>query len=601
MCQLLGMNCSTPTDFNFSFRGFCRRGGETDIHSHGWGMALYEGNGLRTFHDKEPAATSKIAKFVTDQISNSLRTRSMMAHIRYATQGEVSLENVHPFQRELWGINWCFAHNGEVPKYNNTGKEESYVEYPMLGRCSNRACDIFYHPVGNTDSEATFCMILNALRAEFTELPTLPLLYETLQRLCAQLVEDEEDTTILNFLLGCGQYTLFAYSWPGSRPGSKIWNGLHYTTRKQPFPKEAKLVDCDYSVDFTQCTGPNDRVAVIATVPLTENETWIEFKRGELLMFDCGLAHSELYDCREVERAGRGLSSRVMPSPRPSSDSLAGLMNGVGGCSLGLPSPKHHLTPLILRSLVDKEIASRTVVNTVVTPPPTGSCWAKVGVDLGCGSGGSGIAFRSCVEHMTGVDLSPEMIDQAQQRNCYDELLVGNVECVLRKQPTLGNKRCTNECHGALTTQTYNLIFACNVFVYIKDLRNVFFDIRQILAKDGIFAFSAEFFNDDDNPQNGNDTMKKQVYISPEKGKNNNNNTPTIPDDQSKNNNDNEEHCESKKPYALQSCARYAHKRWYLEESAKEFGFVTKAFQVSPLQRKHNGRDVYGCLVILTL
>jgi len=143
------------------------------------------------------------------------------------------------------------------------------------------------------------------------------------------------------------------------------------------------------------------------------------------------------------------------------------------------------------------------------------------------------------------------------------------------------------------------------VFVYIKDLRNVFFDIRQILAKDGIFAFSAEFFNDDDNPQNGNDTTtKKQVYISPEKGKNNNTNTPTttrIPGDQNKNSDDDDAHCESKKPYALQSCARYAHKRWYLEESAKEFGFVTKAFQVSPLQRKHNGRDVYGCLVILTL
>ena len=35
---------------------------------------------------------------------------------------------------------------------------------------------MFYHPIGDTDSEAVFCAILNALRAEFNELPTLPVL-----------------------------------------------------------------------------------------------------------------------------------------------------------------------------------------------------------------------------------------------------------------------------------------------------------------------------------------------------------------------------------------------------------------------------------------
>ena len=61
MCQLLGMNCAAPTDFGFSFRGFCRRGGHTDIHSHGWGLAIYEGKGLRTFLDPLPAAESPVA------------------------------------------------------------------------------------------------------------------------------------------------------------------------------------------------------------------------------------------------------------------------------------------------------------------------------------------------------------------------------------------------------------------------------------------------------------------------------------------------------------------------------------------------------------
>lgn len=40
MCQLLGMNCNTPTDIGFSFAGFRRRGGMTDSHEDGFGIAF---------------------------------------------------------------------------------------------------------------------------------------------------------------------------------------------------------------------------------------------------------------------------------------------------------------------------------------------------------------------------------------------------------------------------------------------------------------------------------------------------------------------------------------------------------------------------------
>ena len=41
MCQLLGMNCNTPTDARFSFTGFARRGGATGDHTDGWGIAFF--------------------------------------------------------------------------------------------------------------------------------------------------------------------------------------------------------------------------------------------------------------------------------------------------------------------------------------------------------------------------------------------------------------------------------------------------------------------------------------------------------------------------------------------------------------------------------
>lgn len=167
-----------------------------------------------------------------------------------------------------------------------------------------------YHPVGDTDSEATFCAILNALKAEYTDLPSLSTLHRFLKQICDEIVENQPETTIFNFLLGCGQYTLFAYSWPGQRAGSKVWNGLHYIVREPPF-STAQLVDEDYTIDFAKFNMPTtDRVAVITTKPLTNEVGWTEFKRGQLLMFNYGIPYDSPELCETVEREGRGLSSK---------------------------------------------------------------------------------------------------------------------------------------------------------------------------------------------------------------------------------------------------------------------------------------------------
>jgi len=114
------MNCAKPTDFTFSFTGFARRGGDTDCHEDGWGLVFYEGRGVRAFHDPLPAAKSPIAELVANY---PCKTLNMISHIRYATTGACLLENVHPFQREMWGIQFAFAHNGDVPSYAGIGKE----------------------------------------------------------------------------------------------------------------------------------------------------------------------------------------------------------------------------------------------------------------------------------------------------------------------------------------------------------------------------------------------------------------------------------------------------------------------------------------------
>mmetsp|Transcript_16083 Transcript_16083/g.34777 ORF Transcript_16083/g.34777 Transcript_16083/m.34777 type:complete len:528 (+) Transcript_16083:186-1769(+) len=521
MCQLLGMNCASPTDFNFSFRGFKCRGGNTDIHAHGWGLAIYEGRGVRTFHDPLPCAESPIAEMVS---SYPIKTLNMMAHIRYATQGGVSLENVHPFQREMWGIQWTFAHNGEVPKFTPKNPQESggcgTKEVPMLGRCT----ETMYHPVGDTDSEAVFCSMLNALRFEFKTLPPLPLLYEAIQKLSCEIVRGQEKETIFNYLLGCGQYTMFAFSWPGSREGSKVWNGLHYLVRSPPF-KTAQLKDVNYAVDFNETNGKSDRVAIIATKPLTTNENWKEFERGQLLMFDNGLPCSRPYECVGIERCGRGLSSRAIPRgeicPYQYSSNL----------------------PKILRQSVCKALGRDGDDCSLV--------WAEKAVDLGCGSGQSGAQFRQCVGHLTGVDLNPEMAKEARDRGCYDRIVVGDAECILHRD---------DEDVGR---QDYDFVFACDLFAYIGDLSKLFSTVRKGLeSRGGTFAFSADIVNESL--------------------------------DESKEEDDDAE-------FVMQSCARFAHKRWYIRSLAKDFGFEILLCRDSTVLRQHNGKDVLGCLIVLSL
>ena len=57
MCQLLGMNCNTPTDIVFSFTGFATRSRE---HADGFGIAFFEDRGVRLFVDHLAASQSPV-------------------------------------------------------------------------------------------------------------------------------------------------------------------------------------------------------------------------------------------------------------------------------------------------------------------------------------------------------------------------------------------------------------------------------------------------------------------------------------------------------------------------------------------------------------
>ncbi|RYX96806.1 MAG: class II glutamine amidotransferase [Comamonadaceae bacterium] len=260
MCQLLGMNCNAPTDVTFSFRGFAQRGGNTDHHADGWGIAFFEGieasddcssdKGLRHFVDHQPASQSPVAELISRY---PIKSRNVISHIRKATQGRIALENCHPFVRELWGRYWVFAHNGDLKDFS-----------PRLH--GN------FRPVGTTDSERAFCWIMQELAKSHADVPSVAELTITLRELAARI----SPHGTFNFLLSNGK-ALWAHA----------TTSLYYVERRHPFA-HATLSDEDVSINFAEHTRPSDRIAVVVTTPLTTNESWTAFKPGELKVFENG-------------------------------------------------------------------------------------------------------------------------------------------------------------------------------------------------------------------------------------------------------------------------------------------------------------------------
>lgn len=96
-------------------------------------------------------------------------------------------------------------------------------------------------------------------------------------------------------------------------------------------------------------------------------------------------------------------------------------------------------------------------------------------LDLGCGTGLAGLAFKPLAAKLDGVDLSPAMIEKARARHIYNDLVVADLESAL-----------------AAPGPTYDLILAADTLVYLGDLRAVFEGVRKKLSPDGYFLFTTE-------------------------------------------------------------------------------------------------------------
>jgi predicted TPR repeat methyltransferase len=158
---------------------------------------------------------------------------------------------------------------------------------------------------------------------------------------------------------------------------------------------------------------------------------------------------------------------------------------------LGAGEPTPAMTGTYLRRLFDQQAArfDETLVERLDYRGPAilldavrkiAAVPLRIGsmLDLGCGTGLGGAAFRPYVDWLVGVDLSPAMVGKAGTKGIYDRLTVSDLQDFLDAQVDARAR--------------YHIILAADVFVYLNDLAPVAAAAARLLAPGGLFAFTVE-------------------------------------------------------------------------------------------------------------
>ncbi|MFN2362596.1 MAG: class II glutamine amidotransferase [Marinobacter sp.] len=263
MCELLALSCRYPARLTTSLTGLAARAQQAISRNRdGWGVAFYQGADVALYRDTSPADESAQVPWIE---THGPETTLSMAYIRHATQGPIELANTGPYARELNGRMRIFAHNGNLPGIRNRFDSQRWR----------------FHPVGQTDSEIAFCMLLEVLaelEEGFNDLPPLDKRIAALARLFGELRE----LGPANFLYADSQ-TLFVHADRRFQPATGKIEPPALFLRICASEQTPELLDPSVAGSL----APGQRVALLSTVPLND-EPWQPLAEGELLAIEAG-------------------------------------------------------------------------------------------------------------------------------------------------------------------------------------------------------------------------------------------------------------------------------------------------------------------------
>lgn len=181
MCQLFAVNSKNPVRINDYLTRFYKN---SAMHPHGWGLARFWGEEYSI--EKESLQASK-SNYLKEQLSQPITVESALAHIRYATIGNVDYKNSHPYKkRDNSSRRWVMIHNGTI------------FDYPKLAKYTKLQ-------KGETDSERILLYLVDRINASQKN-SDRALSFEERFALLDEIIADMSKGNKLNLIIYDGNY-----------------------------------------------------------------------------------------------------------------------------------------------------------------------------------------------------------------------------------------------------------------------------------------------------------------------------------------------------------------------------------------------------------
>lgn len=186
MCEIFGLSSRENFIANEYLNEFYAH---SKNHPHGWGLACISHDSALIEKESLKATESNYLK---ERLSQQISAKIMLAHIRYATIGNVEYKNCHPFYvKDSTGRQWTLIHNGTI------------FDYPPLSRYVQKQ-------TGDTDSERILLYLIDRLN-DAQNKKGQGLVFEERFELLDSIICEMSEGNKLNLLFSDGKY-LYAHT-----------------------------------------------------------------------------------------------------------------------------------------------------------------------------------------------------------------------------------------------------------------------------------------------------------------------------------------------------------------------------------------------------
>lgn len=242
--------------------------GQSKRHPDGWGLAYYIADTPHIVKSTNTAETDELFK----KVSGIVSSQTVLAHIRKATHGKLSLTNTHPFQ---YG-RWTFAHNGNIKNFDKI-KAQLYEKL---------SANLSPYYLGETDSELFFYFLLSYLEKEMDLHDTSPdinIVMKYLGKALKDLNEIIGDLHIKERGIPTENYLTFVLANGPLMIGLNGGMDLFYSTHKKKCPERTTCASFGPSCETLPDESGEVNHLIFSSEPLQGENIWIKMEPGLLV------------------------------------------------------------------------------------------------------------------------------------------------------------------------------------------------------------------------------------------------------------------------------------------------------------------------------